>query len=406
MRSDLARVGAGIFIAVAFYAVAFHDIAFRDLVANGPLTPYLAMPVEWRVLYSDTAGLTEPAHSMGYLLVAALVDLLLLFGAARLALPTAGNPQRRFVYPLATGLVIAVYAAGPWNRAEANLPPLLAVLPIVALVAALVAGLRLGDRRSSESDRTRFLLFSFSGIVALRVLLGLAVGPHMSCYIPVALPGLLATAAVLTFDLLARRVHAPLVFRRRVMAMLALFGVAFLCRMAWLDHGPQIVELDTAAGTLRLPVVEARAIELTLADVGRRSRQGDTLTAFPESGFFNFVLGMRNPLRLDLFLPGVVEGQLDAATAGQIERVGPRYILLCNRPTPEYGKPSFGRDYAQRLWSAVSERYALAGAYGPASSSAPVGARDFFVRLYVRRSLDLAQARFRALPDRHEPASR
>jgi hypothetical protein len=386
VRSGLARVVVGVLIALGVYAAAFRGIAWRQLVADGPLTPLLAMPKEWKALYADTAGIVAPAHSAGYLFVAALVDILLIFVAARFALPTPAHPRGRFLFPLMCGLALVACWLGPWYGGERNLPPLLAVLPIVALVAAATVWLVRRGRPLSEPERSRFLLFGFSGIVGLRIALGLSIGPRMSCYIPVALPGLLATAAVLIFDLLAWRLPAPIVFRRRVLAMLAIFCVAFLYRMARIDHGPQIVELDTAAGTLRLPATEARAIGLALGDMTRRARQGDTLTAFPESGFFNFVLGLRSPLHQDLFLPGVAAGQLEVSTVQQIERAGPRFILLCNRPTPEYGKSSFGRDYAQRLWSKVGERYALAHAYGPAPPTAPVGASDFFVRLYVRSS--------------------
>jgi hypothetical protein len=108
------------------------------------------------------------------------------------------------------------------------------------------------------------------------------------------------------------------------------------------------------------------------------------LTAFPESGFFNFVLGLRSPLRQDLIVPGVLDGPPEAAAARQVDVAGPEYILLCNRPTPEYGPVAFGRDYAARLWSEVESRYVLAGAFGWARPTAPVGAGLFFIRLYER----------------------
>jgi hypothetical protein len=392
MGQELTRLLASVILASIAYAAAFRGIAWRELVTDGPLTPFLAMPEEWRRLYMETAGLSEPVHSVAFFVVAATVDLLLLLIAARFALPSPAHPRRRVLYPVVAGLVLTAYGLSRWSRPEGNLPPLVAILPVLALVAALGTGLELLRGPLAEPERSRFLLFSFSGLVALRVLLGLSVGPRMSCYTPIALPGLLATAAILALDQMAWHLPAPFVFRRRIVAMFALFGLAFLYRMTRFDHGSRIAEVNTPSGSLRLPVKEARAIELALADLARRARRGDTLTAFPESGFFNFVLGLRSPLRQDLFLPGVAACQLDVTTQ-RIERSGPRYILLCNRPTPEYGKPSFGRDYARQLWSEVRERYFLASAFGTAPPSAPVGAPDFFVRLYVRAPVAYAQAR-------------
>ena len=174
-------------------------------------------------------------------------------------------------------------------------------------------------------------------------------------------------------------------FRRRLAAMLAVLGILFLYRLARLDHQPGRVELRTAAGALRLPAAQAGALSRTLAYLALRARRGDTLTAFPESGFFNFVTGLRNPLGQDLILPGVLAGSREAAAARRIGLAGPRYVLLCNRPTAEYGPAAFGRDYAVPLWREVERHYALAAAFGAAGPTAPVGAQDFFIRLYERR---------------------
>jgi hypothetical protein len=159
------------------------------------------------------------------------------------------------------------------------------------------------------------------------------------------------------------------------------------------------VELKTAAGALRLPVREAAAIARTLGYLERRAQVGDTLAAFPEGGFFNFVLGLRSPLRQDLIVPGVLSGPREAAVARQVGRAGPRYILLCNRPTPEYGPVAFGRDYAAGLWSEVEKHYVMAGSFGWARPTAPVGAGHFFIRLYERSPEAIAEAR-RSLPGR------
>lgn len=377
-RVEAAMVALGAFAAGGIYGIACAGVSWKILLSDGPFSPFVAMPQEWRDLYLQVSGLDDPVKTAGRIAVSLLLGGVLLAAAARV---------RRDVFTIA-GLLLLVLAVGnPWKDTACNLPPVLAVLPTVAGMAALF----LLRRPLEERDRARFLLFAGSAALALRVLFGLSVGARMSPYSAVALPGLLATGAVLVFDLLAPRFAAPRVFRVRMAVVFAAFGVLFLYRVGMADNGPHTVALQTAAGTLRLPSQEAAAIGQTLRYLERNARAGETLAAFPEGGFFNFVLRLRSPLRQDLIVPGVLSGEREDAVVRQVEVSGPRYVLLCNRPTPEYGPVAFGRDYAARLWSEVESRYVLTRSFGWARPSAPVGARRFFIRLY-ERSPELATA--------------
>jgi len=401
-RADLGAVALGALLAVGIYGVACAGIPWRDLVADGPFTPFLAMPQEWRELYLSAAGFGEPGKSASRMAISLLLDALLLAAAARVALPRPGRPRRRHLFALAGLVLFAADARSRLSDPRSNLPPVFAVLPLVAAVAALAQLRR--PLAGTGPGRPRSLLFAFSAALAARVLCGLTVGPRMSPYSALPLPGLLATAAILVFDVLAPRLPAPRVFAWRLAALFALLGALFLCQTGRVDHQPGIVELETAAGTLRLPAREAAAIARTLGYLERNARDGETLTAFPESGFFNFVLGLRSPLRQDLILPGVLAGSREAAAVRQVGAAGPKYILLCNRPTPEYGPESFGLDYAAQLWRAVNQRYVLAQAFGWAMPTAPVGARHFFIRLYERSPRAPAPAQLPSPGLRHRPS--
>jgi hypothetical protein len=389
--ADLEVVGLGTLLACAAYGAACAGCSWADLTADGPLSPFVAMPTEWKALYLKTAGLARPWQAAGLLAGSLLLDGMLLAAAAWFALPRPERPWRRYRFALCGAALLGAYALSPWCVTASNLPPFVAILPVVAAAAALAWWRQPLD----AAARPRFLLFALSAALAVRALFGMAIGPGMGPYLTLPLPGLLATAAILVFDVLAPRLPAPEVFRRRMAAVFAVVGVLFLYRLARLDHGPQLVEVETAAGALRLPSAKADAVAHTLQYLARSARAGDTLTAFPESGFFNFVTGLRSPLRQDLFVPGVLYGPREAAVAAQIDAAGPRFILLCNRPTPEYGPTSFGRDYAVQLWRTVERRYVLAGAFGPAPPDAQVGAGDFFIRIYRRAGAgtDLAAQR-------------
>ncbi len=399
-RADLAVVATGALLACGAYAVAFAGIPWSRLLADGPLSPYLGMPPEWRTLYLEISGLSQPLTAAGRLGVSLLLDGLLLAAAAWLAPPEQGHPSRRYLFAAGGLLLLGAYLWSPWNVSLKNLPPLLSILPPAALAAALILLLR---RPLEDRERARFLLFCFSAAVAARVFFGLVVGPRMGPISALPLPGLLATGSVLAFDVLASRAPAPASCRRRLAAIGAVVGVLFLYRLARVDAQPRRVRLATAAGCLRLAAPEAQAIAGTLDYLDLHARDGDTLTAFPESGFFNFVTGLRSPLRQDLIVPGVLRGAREDAAARQMAAAGPRFVLLCNRPTREFGPEAFGRDYAVRLWSGVAAHYRLAAAFGPGGSASPVGVKDFFIRLYERSPEAGAPVRLTAL-GRRPPA--
>jgi hypothetical protein len=407
-RADLQVVALGALIAGGVYGVALAGIPASSRLADGPFAPFLGMPKEWGFLYRMISGVEQPGNASSRMEVALLLDSLLLAAAGWWALPRVdrpARPPRRHRFAIAGLLLLAAYLLSPWCVTAKNLPPLLAILPPVALVAALT----LLRQPLEARGRSRFLLFFFSAAVAARVFFGIEVGPRMGPNAALPMPGLLATAAVLAFDLLAPRLPAPDVFRRRLAAVLAVAGILFLYRIERLDHQPRTAELRTAAGDLRLPAVKAAAIAHTLAYLEGKARAGDTLTAFPESGFFNFVTGLRSPLRQDLIVPGVLSGPREAAAVRRINAFGPRYILLCNRTTAEFGPAAFGRDYAVELWSDVGRHYVLAAVFGPAAPAAPVGAKDFFIRLYERSPaanapLQLASTGLRRQPTPSLPA--
>jgi hypothetical protein len=388
-RADLEVVALGSLLAGGLYGAALIGIPWRNLLADGPLGAFLELPKEWRHLYLEISGLGQPATAAGRLGISLAIDAALLAAAAWFALPRPGRPARRHLFTLAGLLLLGLYLLSPLSVAQKDLPPVMALLPPVALVAA-AALLR---RPLERQTRARFLLFCFSAAVAGRVICGLSVGPRMGPLSALALPGLLATAAVLTFDVLAPRLPEPLLFRRRLAAVFAVVGLLFLYRLERLDHQERTVELRTAAGELRLPAVEALVLARTLAFLDVNARPGDTLTAFPESGFFNFATGLRNPLRQDLIVPGVLSGAREAAASRLLGAAGPRYVLLCNRPTSEFGPEAFGRDYAVQLWSEVASHYGLAASFGAAGPAAPVGSPSFFVRLYERSQPSLPPLR-------------
>jgi 4-amino-4-deoxy-L-arabinose transferase-like glycosyltransferase len=432
LRWTLAAIAAALAIAGAQYAWALRGLSWQEVCHDGPLTHVLGMPAEWRNLYLNIAGLDRPGRYGGAAAVSALLDLALLGLLGWFALPaqrrdaiyapqpgdaTHGAPAedafrepqpgslmqrtpagdavqgtppaltrrrpRRYLFAVSALALLGAYLASPFADPSKNLPPLTPALPLLTIAAAAAVLLR-RQWPAGGPERARFLLFGFSAALGARVVFDLGLGPRMGPYTALPLPGVLAAAAVLTYDGLAPRLPDPVAFRRRLAAVLAVIVALFFYRLDHLDRRPPTLLVQTPAGSLRLGTREALAIESTLRFLEERGQGGDTLTGFPESGFFNFVTGLRSPLRQDQVFPGVLAGKREVEAAKLIERAGPRFILLCNRPTPEYGPASFGTDYDVWLWHDVQRHYLLTATFGQAQPDAPVGANRPFIRIYER----------------------
>ena len=75
----------------------------------------------------------------------------------------------------------------------------------------------------------------------------------------------------------------------------------------------------------------------------------------------------------------------EARIVRRIEEAGPRFVLLVNQAAPAFGSIAFGKDYAVEVWNAVERNYRLVAAFGDPRPDAPVGSREFFIRVYERR---------------------
>ena len=403
--ADLADLSLGAAAAIVIYTAAFAGISWHLLLAQGPLTHALAMPPEWRELYGAVSGLARLDRSLPELAWGLALDVLVLAvcawpartifasgkpATARLATRPTAQPSRRprllprlvFCAAVAAGVAAFGWWGGPlrwpWSRIADDLPPALFPLPLIAGAAALAA-LR---RPRTGSGRARFLLFALAAALGSRVALGCKIGPGMTAYCALPLPLLLATAGVLAADLLAPRLRDPGGFRFRLAVLSVALAGLYLFRVGALSWGPHMVRLDTPSGSMRLPWKEANAIAGTLDYLAVRARPGDRLASCPEAGFFTFVTGLPNPLREEEIFPGVLSGGREAEATARLLASRPRFVLLANRPTPEFGPRAFGDDYAAGLWSAVEDHYSLAATFGNAAEGAPIGARRFFIRIY------------------------
>ena len=358
---------------LALYAAAFAGIPWPALRREVPFLHLGSLPPEWERLYRAASGLLHPLDGLQ------AVGLGVLAGALLLAI-FVGVPR---IWRSAE-ILLLVAGIGVWQVVnEGNgLPPLLRPLPVLAPLAAAFLFIR---KPLAGADRSRFLLFSLAAVLASRVLLRFDLGPNMGPFTALAVPCGMATAAVLGLDVLAPRLAAPAIFRRRLAVLLLLLGGLFLYQLHDADADERIVRLETPVGALRLRLQNARAIAGVLDYLARNTSPGDSIVSFPEGGFFNFVTGLRNPLREHLILPGVLDDAGEREILNRLDHQKPKLILLCNRPTNEFGTPPFGKGFAIRLWEEIGERYQQVAAFR-APQRNPGEPGRWFVRIFERTS--------------------
>ena len=366
--------------AAALYTIAFAGVPWSDLSPEGPFALF-SPPEPWRNVYRIMSGLATPEESLRSAATSLFLDLLIVAAAlavSRLATRPLGPVELAWILAVAAAAVF--FALGPGRLVDDRLPPLLFPLPLLSAVAALAALRSPLDR----AGHAQWLLFGFSAAVASRVLLGLRYGAITTPYSILAFPGLAASAAVLTLDLLANRFPAKRMTRRFLAAVFAAVSVVALARWQRL-YASGRDRLVTPAGALSLRSDRAAAVGETLRFLAAHTRPGDTLSGFPETGgFFNFVTGLRNPLRQEQILPGHLDPVGEERLIHRIEKAGPRFILIANRPTPEFGAPTFGIDYAAGVWREIERRYRIRATFGQAPPEAVIGSPLFFIHLYER----------------------
>ncbi|HLN57534.1 MAG TPA: hypothetical protein VK416_03180, partial [Thermoanaerobaculia bacterium] len=212
--------------AAALYAIAFIGVHWSDLYPEGPLALF-SPPEPWRNVYRIMSGLATPGESLRSAASSLFLDLLIIaaaLAASRLATRPLGPVELAWILFVAGAT--AFFGFGPGRLIEDRLPPLLSPLPLLCAVAALAV-----LRSPLDSvGHARWLLFGFSAAMSARVLFGLRYGAITTPYSILAFPGLAASAAVLTLDLLANRFPARRMARRFVAAVFVALSAVALAR--------------------------------------------------------------------------------------------------------------------------------------------------------------------------------
>ncbi|HEY6065608.1 MAG TPA: hypothetical protein VIY96_05600, partial [Thermoanaerobaculia bacterium] len=212
------------------------------------------------------------------------------------------------------------------------------------------------------------------------------VGPYNGFYLP--LPLLVTSVLLLrSADGLPARLAVsppPAAFPGLVAAALVLFLATRLTALFLLYRHPAWSRVETPAGPLFVLQPVAGTTRAALEDLARRVPEGGAIAGFPETGFFNWVLGRRNPLAQDQLFPGHLDRAAEDEAIARLERDPPDAVVYADVLTIGHGRAAFGKDYLERLDRHVREHFPPAASYGPGAGPEPrIGDPNFFIEIRV-----------------------
>lgn len=361
-RSALRLLAAAGALAAAGYAVAAAGIPVADLVSYGPLRHFV-MPPEFRELYLRVSGLHPallPRGIAGLLAGGALLGGFSLLASGLVA--RKGRSAFAGLALLAGGLATSA-AAG-----ESVVTTGVRGLPLLLLLAGVLA---LRDLLRGDAAARLPLAAALAGLAfAWRTALWtVPVFP----YAPLAAVSTLPAVAWLLGVRIPRLAEEERRPRAALLAVVPLLAAPFLFlpRLVEFYRSPR-TEVSGPAGRWLPPGEEGELFARLLAHLGGAGVKDRDLVGLPEAGALSFLLGVRSPLRFEQVLPGHVDARVDRDLAADLDRSRPARVVLVSRPTPEYGRTAFGRDYAREVAARLARDYAVEARFSAGASSAVV----------------------------------
>lgn len=230
-------------------------------------------------------------------------------------------------------------------------------------VAALVAVYLFLRDPGSTRKLALTLLFSFSSLLAFRILLKTTPTDYPIYY---SAPALLSLLLLL---FLAVR-HFSSTKRGRIcaeagMSAACLFAVGFCVFPIGLQK--QFREtLVTPYGIIRAGPATVHNYSAALAFIRDKNSRGESILSVPESASLYFFAGIEAPLRVYTFTPGIVApGPMTDKIIASLEEHPPRYLLWSNRVFPEYQALLFGKDFDRPLGEYLKAHYNRQGLLSP-----------------------------------------
>ncbi len=227
------------------------------------------------------------------------------------------------------------------------------------VIAAVGAWCYLWWRPAPVRNLAIALVFTFSGLLAFRILMRMRTGGYPVFYNgPVVLSFALLLCTIIPRSNISRR----LVFLGQFVLCLACLAPVFINVRDNEAAARDFVPLSTDRGTIRVSKHMADSYKAAIQFMKEKAALGQSVLSVPEDTSLYFLSGTNCPTRVYLFTPGVLApGKMVAETIEQIERRPVSYLLWSNRSFPEYGVQVFGQDFDRELGAYLKSNYRLVG---------------------------------------------
>lgn len=345
------------------YAVAMAGIPIGDLVSYGPLR-HFAMPSEFRELYLRVSGLHPallPRGAGGLLAGSALLG--------GWALAATALAARRTAHAAAGGaLALVGFLAGAFLLREPVVTTGVRGLPLLAVLAAVAAAvdLRRGDSVARLPLAVALVGLAFAWRTALWTVPVYPYAPLGAVSTLPAVVWLLGCRVPATAPPDARRRGACL-----ALLPLLLAPLLFLPRLVEFYRAPR-VEVAGPAGRWSPPGDEGALFARLVTHLRSAGVKDRDLVVLPEAGALSFLLGVRSPLRFEHVLPGCVDDRVDRDLADGLDRARPARVVVVSRPTSEFGRSAFGRDYGTQIAARLARDYAVEATFVEGTAAAVI----------------------------------
>jgi hypothetical protein len=144
--------------------------------------------------------------------------------------------------------------------------------------------------------------------------------------------------------------------------------------------------LSTDRGTIVAVPDLGQSVDEAIGFIKRETTEKEPIAVLPEGTSLNFFTDRPNPLREEIITPGYLDREGEERAIKQLVDSKTRFVLVANRPTPEFGPEVFGKGYCQVLMQWIQQNFDECAIFGPDHNfNQQIGDKTFFIRAYRKR---------------------
>jgi len=255
---------------------------------------------------------------------------------------------------------------------------------LYVIVAAVAAWCYLWSRPAPASNLAIALVFTYSGVLAFRILMKMNAGGYSIFYNgPVVLSFLLLLCMAIPRANRSRR----FVVLAEVALCLGCLTPIFLFTRINEAEARDFVPFNTDRGAIRVSKHMAENYKAAIQFMKEKAALGQSVLSVPEDTSLYFLSGMDCPIRVFSFTPGVLApGKMTDETIREIGQKPVDYILWSNRSFKEFGVPVFGEDFDREVGDYLKSHYRPIGPLIPGTNQGTNDDQEWTAVVWLRKS--------------------